>query len=162
MDPPSTDTLVDDLSLSDDDDVGVGEGQGVGGEGAGGGGGVEEVPRNPSGGGATTGSAKSSSWEFLGSDLQKSMKRRREDSNEELGVPRHLSERKRLRSILGRRGDEVMKNKQQESVKREGDKEEIVRKKEKRAVSSATSVFLTLKMKTTKNVLGKMRKLMAM
>ena len=55
-----------------------------------------------------------------------------------------------------------MKNKQQESVKREGDKEEIVRKKEKRAVSSATSVFLTLKMKTTKNVLGKMRKLMAM
>ena len=55
-----------------------------------------------------------------------------------------------------------MKNKQQESVKREGDKEEIVRKKEKRAVSSATSVFLTLKMKTKKNVLGKMRKLMAM
>ena len=55
-----------------------------------------------------------------------------------------------------------MKNKQQESVKREGDKEEIVRKKEKRAVSSATSVFLTLKMKTTKNVLGKMRKLVAM
>ena len=31
VDPPSTDTLVDDLSLSDDDDVGVGEGQGVGG-----------------------------------------------------------------------------------------------------------------------------------
>ena len=55
-----------------------------------------------------------------------------------------------------------MKNKQQESVKREGDKEEIVRKKEKKAVSSATSVFLTLKMKTTKNVLGKIRKLMVM
>ena len=84
----------------------------------------------------------------------------REDTNGE--APRHRSERKRLRSILGRRGDEVMKNKQQESVKREGDKEEIVMKKEKRAVSSATSVFLTLKMKTTKNVLGKMRKLMAM
>ena len=132
-DPPSTDTLVDDLSLSDDDDVGVGEeGQGVGGEGAGGGGGgggVEEVPRIPSGGGATTRSAKLSSWESLGSDPQKSMKRRREDSNEEVGVPRHISERKRLRSIFdqsGYYGD--MKNKQQmaavENVKREGSKEE--------------------------------------
>ena len=129
-DPPSTDTLVDDLSLSDDDDVGVGEGQGVGGEragGGGGGGGVEEVPRIPSGGGATTRSAKSSSWEFLGSDLQKSMKRRRDESNEE--VTRHLSERKRLRSIFDQRGNYGdMKNKQQmaamESVGREGNKEE--------------------------------------
>ena len=57
------------------------------------------------------------------------MKRRREDSNEEVGVPRHLSERKRLRSIFDQRryyGD--LKNKQQmaamESVKREGNKEE--------------------------------------
>ena len=119
-DLPPTNTLVDDLSLSDDDDVGVGGvGQGVGGgrdgggRGGGVGGGVEEVPRIPSGGGATTRSAKSSSWEFLGSDLQKSMKRRREDSNEEVGVPRHISERKRLRSFFdqsGHYGD--MKNKQ--------------------------------------------------
>ena len=41
-------------------------------------------------------------------------------------------------------------------------KKEIVRKKEKRTVSSSTSVFLTLKMKTKKDVFGKMRKLMAM
>ena len=145
-DPPSTDTLVDDLSLSDDDDVGVGEGQGVGGEGAGGGGGVEEVPRNPSGGGATTGSAKSSSWEFLGSDLQKSMKRRREDSNEELGVPRHLSERKRLRSIFDQRGGGGMKNKQQmaamENVKREGSNEEryFVREEKENSLVSDLSL----------------------
>ena len=116
-----TNTLVDDLSLSDEEDVGAEEGQGVGG--GGGGGDEEEGPRNPSDAGTTT---RSSSLEFLDSDLQKSMKRRREDTNGE--VPRHHSERKRLRSIFGRRGDEDMKNKQQEvaleSVKREGDKEE--------------------------------------
>ena len=118
---PPKNSLVDDLSLSDEEDVGAEEGQGVGG--GGGGGDEEEGPRNPSDGGTTT---RSSSLEFLDSDLQKSMKRRREETNGE--VTRHHSERKRLRSIFGRRGDEVMKNKEQEvaleSVKREGDKEE--------------------------------------
>ena len=61
MDPPSTDTLVDDLSLSDEEDVGLEEGQGFGG----GGGDEEEGPRNPSDGGTTTRSAKSSSLDFL-------------------------------------------------------------------------------------------------
>ena len=124
-----TNTLVDDLSLSDEEDVGLEEGQGVGGGvggGGGGGGDEEEGPRNPSDSGTTTRSAKSSSLDFFASDLQKSMKRRREETNGE--VTRHHSERKRLRSIFGRRGDEDMKNKQQavtqESVKREGDKEE--------------------------------------
>ena len=122
-----TNTLVDDLSLSDEEDVGLEEGQGVGGGGTRGGGegDDEEGPRNPSDGGTTTRSAKSSSLDFFASDLQKSMKRRREETNGE--VTRHHSERKRLRSIFGRRGDGDMKNKQQavtlESVKREGDKE---------------------------------------
>ena len=75
------------------------------------------------------------------------MKRRREDSNEEVGVPRHISERKRLRSFFdqsGHYGD--MKNKQQmaaeENVKREGSKEErdFVRKEKENSLVSDLSL----------------------
>ena len=76
---PPTNTLVDDLSLSDEEDVGLEEGQGFGG----GGGDEEEGPRNPSDGGTTTRSAKSSSLDFW---FRSSEKYEKEERGDKRGV----------------------------------------------------------------------------